>query len=343
MKSYELGGTQDQPSLAGFERPLDIDYDVVDLPDWFKEPGEEYGYRPWQHTPLRPYDEPVRAHQRALYAAFERLATEPVPPDTHPGIARLVHLDFMTGNARRQTECQANFETWRVEHANEHEKLGHDDELKWLLGEAKAGHASPASLLRLLEHAPSLPSLDLQVLTTPFGYRRHNVPAMRAELKDDVEAIGGELYDVPIATHAPRVAVHRLDRDAPEDKSELGLMATQKHLIGSYSCGADGKDDIYIMQRDAYVVRADADSGFSGEIIKLLRTVPDKDPRFKQIQDYVGQRIEKSQGIIPTSTMVYAFRKVERPAAERAEYMHEIEEARREAAMAKLAIKQTNS
>ena len=340
MKSHESGGTRPHPSPEPLERPVEFDYDVIDLPKWFKEPGEEYGYRPWQHTPLRPYDEPVREHQRALYTAFEKLATKPVPPDTHPGIARLVHLDFMTGNARRQTECQANFETWREEHPDEYEKLENDDEFRWLLGEAKAGHANPATLLRLLEHAPSLPSLDLQVLTTPFGYRRHNIPAMKAELKDNIESIGGELYEAPITAHAPRVAVHRLDRDGSRD-SELGLIVTQKQFVGEYNCNPESNDIVKIMQRDAYVVRADSNSGFSKEMIKVLRTVPDKDARFKQVQDYVAGRIEKRQGVIPTSTMVYAFRTVERPEIKRVDYIEEIHEARRQAALAKLAVDNT--
>jgi hypothetical protein len=337
MKSSEVGGTQyDSPSEHS-EGVVGVNYDAVDVPDWFIEPGEEHGYRPWQHTPLRPYDASMSPHQQALYAAFERLATAPIPPDMSPAVAHLIHLDFLTGSARRQTECQSNFEAWRTHHPDEYAAITQDEGLRWLLGEALTGHANPASLLRLLEHAPSLPSLDLQVLTTPFGYRRHNIPAMRAELAETVHSIGGELFESPVATHEPMIAVHRLDQHG-SDQDELGVIVTQKQLVGAYTYGPNKENDIFIMERQAYVMLTDSKSGFSEDIAKLLRTVSGKDPRFKKIKDYVSDRITKREGLIPTSTMVYAYREVKKQESQPGVYSAEIQEARREAAMAQIAL-----
>lgn len=339
MTSHELGGTQSDSPLEQNEGLIhvDDDYDNVDLPEWFVEPGSEHGYRPWQHTPLTPYDEPVKQHQLALYNAFQRLALQPIPPDTDEGIAHLVHLDFMAGNAHRQAQSQSNFEHWKQNYPEEYEAVHANDELFWLLGEAKTGHANPASLLKILAAAPSLRSLDLQVLTTPFGYRRHNLPAMRAELVETVESIGGELLDAPLKTHVPKIAVHVLTDHEERDCGERGLIVTQKQLIGGYMHD-EGADPIFIMERQAYVVRTDEASGFSNQILELLRTTPAKDPSFAKVREYVMDRIETNTGVIPTSTMVYAYRMHEDKKSEPA-HIPAIVDARREAALGQAAIK----
>ena len=331
--SHESGNKHTPPLLDTIQGAVEVNYDSVDMPSWFKEPGEEYGYRPWQHTPLKPYNDPVRSHQQALYKAFERLATEPIPPDTHPRIAHLVHIDFMSGNVRRQAHSQANYEGWRASHPHEYEALKADDELEWLLGEAKMGHANPASLLKLLAAAPSLPSLDLQVLTTPFGYRRHNMPAMERELIDCVKSVGGVIFDEPALTHEPKIAVH----DLGDGSGDRGLIITQKYMIGGYTADPFDNDLIYIMERQAYVMHASKQTGFPDHIMKLLNTVSTKDERFREVADFIAERIASNEAVIPTSTMVYAHRNIPEQEKPQVEYSPALAEARREARDAELA------
>ena len=322
MKTREPGGIHPSTPFELRKGLVQVDYDTVPLPEWFKEPGEEYGYRPWQHTPLRPYDDPVRAHQQELYKAFERLATEPIPPGLDARIAHLVYVDFMSNNSQRQVESQANYEGWRLDHPEEYDALKANPEMKWLLAEAKDGHANPASLLRLLAAAPSLPSLDLQVLTTPFGYRRHNVPSMKSELRENLESIGGIIFDEPEPFHQTKIGVHHHEGDA----TSRGLIVTQKNMVGAYSHEPTDSDLIYVIEEQGYVIHASTENGFSKRIMKLLSTVSHKDEQFQEVVAFVDEYIA-AHTVIPTATTVYAYRDIEQPVRVRQSYGPEIDAA----------------
>lgn len=279
----------------------------IDAPDWFHEPGAELGYRPWQHTPLRPYSDDVIPHQKGLYSAFEALTDSPQPPTLDEGITRLVHMDFMMGNARRQTECAANFGAWIAGHSDEYDAIEADPEQRWLLHEAMAGHAHPAGLLKIMASAPSLKSLDLQVLTMPYGYRSLHLPAMRQEMKQALEGVGGEYFDQPIDIRLPKIASHPLEiyTDAMDRR---GLLVTDKRQVGHYLPDGESGETIRIIERRAYVIDADPGQGFSVDALAGLHT-RNTSNEYVAATHYIDELIDTgSPLVVPTSTMVYARR-----------------------------------
>lgn len=309
--------------MEGFRRPPQHDshpstdegdflrehFDGVPLPKWYREPGESTGHKPWQHTPLTPYAPEVIGHQTELYDAFYHLAIEPYPRDIDETLKDLIILDYMSGNARRQAQCDANFYHWKTAHPDELAAIEADEELSWLLGEAKHGYGTPASLLKLMMSAPSLKSLDLQVITTPYGYRREHIPAMNEELKLAVDAVGGHYFAVPFGISGQLSAsLHNSDPDHPEDPSKYALIVIDKKLVAT--CDAPNAnpnftDEIKIIQREAFVVDLN-----HGRFHNLIRKY-DADPSIfkkEEVQEQVRAIIAEKQGVIPTSTMVYAYR-----------------------------------
>lgn len=279
------------------------------LPKWYREPGEDDGYKPWQHTPLMPYSPDVIGHQNELYGAFYHLAIEPYPADLDETIRDLVVLDYMSGNARRQAQCAANFNYWVENHPDELAVIEQDEELNWLLGEAKHGYGTPASLLKLMMAAPSLKSLDLQVITTPYGYRRQHLPEMEQELIAAVESVGGHYFTVPFGMSTqPNISFHNSDPDNPDDPSKYALIVTDKHLLAT--CGAPNKDPLYtdeikIVQREAFVI--DINHGRFHNLIRKFDADPDA-VNHEVFKEQIRTLIAEKDGIIPTSTMVYAHR-----------------------------------
>ena len=279
----------------------------VDAPAWFREPGAELGYRPWQHTPLRPYSGHVIPHQKGLYDAFEALTDSPQPPTLDEGITRLVHMDFMMGNARRQTECAANFGAWIASHSDEYDAIEADPEQRWLLHEAMTGHAHPAGLLKIMASAPSLKSLDLQVLTMPYGYRSQYLQAMRQEMKQALEAVGGEYFDQPIDVRLPKIASHPLEIYT-DTMDRRGLLVTDKRQVGRYLPEGESDKTVRIIERRTYVIDADPKQGYSSDALAGLHS-RDSSDTYVAATHYINELIDTdSPLVIPTSVMVYACR-----------------------------------
>lgn len=280
---------------------------VPKTPDWFREPGIERGYRPWQHTPLRPFSENVSPHQNELHQVFEGLTFSPAPENLHKELQELVHIDFMTGNARRQIECAANFEAWVAEHPEELEAIESNQEMCWLLHEAIAGHGHPASLLRLMAIAPSLKSLDLQVLTMPYGHRSEHLGNMRDEMRMTLNALGGVYFTEPVDVHLPAVSIHPFD-DYEISKRRRGLIVVDKRHIGRYLPDGESGETVHVKERRAFVVDADTQNGFSPDAFIWLHS-PHDSVEYEEGLHYIDELIEtESPLVIPTSTMVYACR-----------------------------------
>ncbi|MGB4762790.1 MAG: hypothetical protein WBP12_05555, partial [Candidatus Saccharimonas sp.] len=69
--------TNPEHRKAAYESASSGVFEIPPLPHWFREPGTEESYRPWQHTPLDPYSAEVRGHQLALSDTFYQLAGTP--------------------------------------------------------------------------------------------------------------------------------------------------------------------------------------------------------------------------------------------------------------------------
>lgn len=295
------------------ERSISGTFEIPDLPEWFEEPGEKLGYVPWQHTPLDPFSTEMRGHQAELRASFDRLAEAAPPGLKNRGYEKLVRLDLMSGMTMREAQCAANFHDWADNHPGEVEKLLDDPGTKRLLLEALAGLGSARGQLELLQHAPSLRSLDLQVLTTPLGYRRQHAAAMRQELREALRSLGAIIYEAPqwIESHPPKIASDPARR-IHASSDPLGLLVTYKRKVAELIDPTNPNSVIAVMEREAWLVPTSIESGFSQDIAFDMWRSPSwahTMPRFAaQVQRYVMGRIGREQGVIPLSIATYATR-----------------------------------
>lgn len=288
-------------------------FEVPTLPSWFHEPGIEDTYRPWQHTPLAPYSDQVRGHQAELREVFERLADTPPSHLAHQGLELLVRLDFMSGMAVRETQCAANFHDWVDNHPDELAALREDPDMEWLIGEGLAGHGSARGQLEILRRAPSLRSLDLQVLSTPFGYRYQHIEAMHQELREALQMVGATIYEELqwLDGHPPKIAVDP-SRPLHGSTDSHGLLVTYKRKVAELADPMHSDSTIEVLERESWLLPTGAESGFSQDIAQSLHREPSwqrtKPGLAAQVQRYVLRRIEARQGSIPLGVATYAKR-----------------------------------
>lgn len=298
----------DQPVAGGFEIP--------ELPEWFQEPGADNYYRPWQHTPLDPYSAEVRGHQAELRESFEKLADTAPASLAMRGLETLVRLDFMSGMITREAQSAANFHDWVNNHAEELLKLQEDPEAAWLLGEGLAGHGSARGQLELLCRAPSLRSLDLQVLSTPFGYRRQYVEQMHRELHDALQDMDASIYDEPqwLENHPPKVIMDP-SRNIHLNADGKALLVTYKRKVAEVADPASQESTLSVLEREAWLVLTDLESGFSQDILQEIQRSPSwaqSKPTFMEyVTRYVMGRVERGQEVIPLSIATYASRRID--------------------------------
>ena len=290
-------------------------FEIPTLPHWFHEPGIEDTYRPWQHTPLDPYSDQVRGHQAELREVFERLADTPPPDMAYLGLELLVRLDFMSGMAIRETQSAANFHDWIDNHPDEFAALREDPDMEWLLGEGLAGHGSARGQLEILRRAPSLRSLDLQVLSTPFGYRYQHVEAMHEELQQALQMVDATIYKELqwLDDHPPKIAVDP-SRSIYGSAESRGLLVTYKRKVAELPDPMHDDATIEVLERESWLVPTGPESGFSQDIALSLQREPSwrrTKPGFAaQVQRYVMRRIDGRQGAIPLGVATYAKRTV---------------------------------
>lgn len=307
--------TNQEHQNAAYESATADVFEIPALPEWFREPGTEASYRPWQHTPLDPYSSDVRGHQIELGDAFYQLAVTPPPELQDTGLEQLVSLDFLAGMTLRETRCKENYNDWVQNHPEELVALRSDSVMEWLIGEGLAGHGSARGQLEILRRAPSLKSLDLQVLTTPFGYRSQYLPEMRSELYEALQAVGATVYSEPqwLDKKPPKIAV---DPTCPVN-SELyprGLLVTFKRKIAELDDVSHEDASIAVIVREAWLVPTHIGSGFPRDILDTMRREPSWEsldqmkPFAAQVQELVVHMITHNEGVIPLSVATFATR-----------------------------------
>lgn len=288
-------------------------FEIPQLPDWFREPGIEDAYRPWQHTPLDPYSRYVREHQAALRDTFRQLAMAPPPQYRGRDLEELVDLNILAGMATRETLCMANFNDWTSRHPDELDALRSDSDMEWLLGEGLTGHGSARGLLEILRRAPSLRSLDLQVLTTPFGYRYEYIESMRRELHEALADLEATVYEEPqwLDGHPPKIAIDPSRRAQPGG-SARGILVTFKRKVAEVANSTNSGEPIVVLQREAWLLPTHRGSGFSPEMLDVMWNEPSWEHTMKEFaadaRDYVMQKIAFRHGAIPLSVATYATR-----------------------------------
>lgn len=297
-------------------------YPRPETPEWFDEPGGVYGYAPYGHTPLDPYgSSEVIKHQNYFKDQIGALAQ--TPPREYPDhIVEIFNLDFQAGIHHRETKSMANFNDWLTNHPDEVDAIQHEPTLNWYLGEALAGRGKPGGLLRILQHAPSMRSLDLQVLTTPYGYRREHIPEMRKQLREAVVGIDG-YYNAEgtIEPEKIKIAPHFGIND--EGLPQLdAILATYKRRVGVFYADTEHQTDaINIVERHAIVMSVDEASGFPQDIVNLYTTATDRNDNRQRATKRVSDLIlaqEPNEFMTPNSIMTYAYRLnvPEQPAAD---------------------------
>ena len=288
-------------------------FEIPQLPDWFREPGIDDAYRPWQHTPLDPYSGQMKTHQAALRDTFRQLAMSPPLAYRSHDLEELVDLNILAGMATRETLCKANFNDWQTNHLDELEALRNDPVMEWLLGEGLAGHGSARGQLEILRRAPSLRSLDLQVLTTPFGYRYEYVDDMRGELLQALDDLDAMVYDEPqwLDGHPPKIAVDP-SRRAHTGGAPRGILVTFKRKVAEVADSARNGESIIVLQREAWLLPTHRGSGFSPEVLDVMWNEPSWEHTMKEFAtdayDYVMQKIALRHGAMPLSVATYATR-----------------------------------
>lgn len=322
-----------------FDRPGQLlagEFSAPELPKWFQEPGAGKDYIPWRHTPLEPYMDAARPHQDDVRETFVRVASCPPSRYDELGLEELVAVDFLAGMTHRETKCDINYNNWADRHSAELDAIIDDLDLQWLLGEGLDGHGTPGGQLKLLLHAPSLRSLDLQVLTTPFGYRYQHVPAMREELLGALRELKATIYEQPRAIdgHPPRISPDPLRsnyRQGTPDENTLGspnslaglsafknsgrgILVTSKLKIAEIpEISGHGSEGISVVERQVWLVLTTKSVGFDERIAAMMWGNPcwqeGESPDFvKNVTAYILAHTGVDPGSIPLSTMTYAYR-----------------------------------
>jgi hypothetical protein len=309
-----MTGDRLQPTHLRHEWPER--FEVPRLPEWFHEPGETLGYIPWQHTPLDPFDTlgiGIQEHQAELRTALNGLIDTPLPYLEHRGFEKLVRLDFLSGMTMREAQCSANFHAWADGHPEELQVVLDTPRLKAMLDQGIKGYGTALSQLELLCAAPSLESLDLLVLTTPYGYRRQHLPAMHDELRQALESLAATIYTEPqwLPDHPPKIAVDPTLR-VHSSADPRGLLVTFKRKVAELPDPVHADSMIEVLERESWLVPTSAESGFSQDIIFSMWREPTwqrTKPRLAaQVQRYVMGRIERQQGVVPLAVATYARR-----------------------------------
>ena len=316
MEIYMGDQSRRQPDLANFVRARVISSEglVSPVPENFVEPGRGFDYTPWHHTPNHPYDENTWKHQSFVKQQLEDLANHPPIDDLPAGFTDFVIDDLRAGFNAREVNAYTNFADWESKHRNELEQIKSDEELNWLYGEALNGHGNPGGLLKLLVAARSLRSIDLQALSTPFGYRREYAPAMQYELS---EALRHHPHGTILPRNQknyydePKISPVRYYPSNGDDKVPTALFLTHKRRVGFVYDGDKHPDDmIHVVERNSEVVRLDHLSELGRFAVSVLETEPVKvsDTDYMRMRDYLLERVERRDGVYRSSTTVYAFR-----------------------------------
>lgn len=281
---------------------FDADFVVHPTPGWFVEPGL-HEHVPWQHTPLRPYEGKGAAQLRNMMRALQSLIDN-VPDSVDPRLAGVIETDFLSGKARRETACAGNFQGWEdsISGSSELAMLEQDEKLSWFLGEALDGHASPGGLLELLRNAPSLHSLDLQVLTTPYGNRMEHREEMRRQLDRSVHDVGGKIYEQAPPAKPLQFAVQPLGGK----QNECAVLVTQKRRISELT-DVNG-EMIYINERQVCMLPLLEKDGNGDAARMMMSELPlEAQPG---VRDFLLKKITNERIAIPLSAMVYAYREL---------------------------------
>ncbi|MEO8691532.1 MAG: hypothetical protein ABI397_01985 [Candidatus Saccharimonas sp.] len=297
-------------------------FDVPRMPRWFIEPGEgEHPRLPWSPTMLRPYAEGMQGYRASARETFMRLISEPPEGLRGEGLERLVAFDFNIGAEHRETKTSESFLAWETNHPKELAAIRANSELKWLLGEGLTGHGTPGGLLKLLLNAPSLESLDLQVLSMPYSYRLQHMKAMQEQMFGALEELGADVYEAPehIEGHPARIS--------PDPSRQIGVLEPGKgvlvtikqsiaHIPELAKPGAETEaklgSGITVAVRQSWLIRTSVASGFSQEYAKAIWEQPYRGHRFEdlpeELAEYVLGRLDLDTAAVLLSVMTYAYR-----------------------------------
>ena len=280
------GAPRDEARIYDNARPL---------PDWFVEPGIDAERKPWGHTPFRPYVDGVREQQLASMGALSDLITgcDDALFDDH--VKDVVLRDMLAGMSHRETKLDANFSHWERQHPDERAIFDTDEALKWQLGEGLDGHGTVDGLLSVLNSAPSLRSLDLQVLSTPFGYRGQYLPKMEAELAAGLSKLDADIHDQPIPVGRVYVANHWSEKNHNDDVQQNAQILVRKQEVATIPDASPRSisELIHIVRRESWLA------------------LPAE--RGSDLEAVLTNRIHRQIGVVALSTMILAYRDMPKP------------------------------
>lgn len=285
-----------------------IDYDKVPLPEWFIEPGEEFGIAPWQHTPLDPFEDDTMEQFDKIRYSLSRLSRLPVPADLSWPVKHAMMNEFDAGLNLRRMTTHSNVGGWEEQYTDEFQYIYQDPRLSDIYERAKRGYAQIPELLLLLESAPSLNGLDLAVLSTPYGYRREHLAEMRSIVQSAIKERDGLTFG---KAHYKKP---RINIPIPSSKEGADtIIATRRRLVGILKGAADEPSvgRILVIERGVYVIDLNTERGFPVKILDGIRSAEnDEDPAFIKAKDGLRDIIMKSTKepyIIPAMASIYAY------------------------------------